>query len=122
MKHVIHRNKKTAVILKMSGVVTTLDYNIVRPTNILAIGRDLYVSDESDLNGAKIFTITPDGGIKQYNCASINTGVHDLLLNNICYFLNSLGGMTLINDTLYIADAINNKIFTKSCIYLKNID
>lgn len=100
----------------MPDVVTTLDYGrvLVRPTNIIAIGKDLYVSDESggwNLT-TKIFKITPDGSIENYDCKSKNVSKNDLLLNNICRFLNNGNGMLVMNDKLYISDAFNHKIFS----------
>ena len=98
----------------MSGVVTTPEYRtkLTRPTNIIAVGNNLYVSDEMGWNDAKILTITPDGNIKDYECKSKNGEKDSLLLNNLCRFLNNACGIVAINDTLYIADAINHKIFT----------
>ena len=98
----------------MSGVVKTLDYRttLVRPTNIIAIGKNLYISDQSGWPEVKIFVITPEGVIKNYDCTSRNVSKNDLLLNNICWFLNNASGMLLSNDTLYIADAISHKIFS----------
>lgn len=100
----------------MSGaVVTTLILpDLVRPTNILAVGRDLYISDEAGWNEPKLLNIAPDGSIRSYDCASRHEGKDATLLNTLCRFLNNACGILFLNDTLYIADAIHHKIFTLS--------
>jgi hypothetical protein len=94
----------------MSGLVTTLETNIVMPTNILAIGRDLYVSDQSDYKETTLFRITPDGTIQRNTCA--HEGKHALLLNNLCRFLHNAYGIFASNDTLIVADAWHHTIFS----------
>ena len=90
----------------MSDIVKTLDsQTLVRPTNLFVFRGDLYISDEADWNSWRIYKRTP-GGFLLNDCSQ------DRLMNIACRYLNSLYGITAIKDKLYIADALNNKLFS----------